>query len=58
MNPAMGSVLKLWHEDRNDGLDDPANAQRMATEARRIAEERYDVHKVNAAICRTMGILN
>ena len=39
-------------------LDDPAGVQRMATEARRIAEERYDVHKVNAAICRTMGILN
>ena len=39
-------------------LDDPTGAQRMATEARRIAEERYDVHKVNAAICRTMGILN
>jgi glycosyltransferase involved in cell wall biosynthesis len=37
-------------------LDDPANAQRMATEARRIAEDRYDVHKVNASICRTMGI--
>ena len=39
-------------------LDDPANAQRMATEARRIAEDRYDVHKVNATICRTMGIRN
>ena len=39
-------------------LDDPANAQRMATEARRIAEDRYDVHKVNASICRTMGIHN
>ena len=39
-------------------LDDPANAQRMAHEARRIAEDRYDVHKVNASICRTMGIIN
>ena len=26
VNPAMGSVLVLWHEARNDGLDDPANA--------------------------------
>ena len=26
VNVAMGSVLKLWHEARNDGLDDPANA--------------------------------
>ena len=27
VNPAMGSVLSLWHESRNDGLDDPANAK-------------------------------
>ena len=26
VNVAMGSVLYLWHEARNDGLDDPANA--------------------------------
>ena len=26
VNPAMGSVLKLWHEARNDSLDDPVNA--------------------------------
>ena len=26
VNVAMGSVLKLWHEARNDSLDDPANA--------------------------------
>ena len=39
-------------------LDDSENAQRMATEARRIAEEVYDVHKVNASICKTMGVIN
>ena len=38
-------------------LDDPANAQRMATQARRIAEDVYDVHKVNASICKTMGVI-
>lgn len=27
VNAAMGSVLYLWHEARNDGLDDPANAK-------------------------------
>ncbi len=27
VNVAMGSVLKIWHEYRNTGLDDPANAQ-------------------------------
>nr|MBQ8244295.1 FAD:protein FMN transferase [Oscillospiraceae bacterium] len=26
VNVAMGSVLYLWHEARNDGIDDPANA--------------------------------
>ncbi len=27
VNVAMGSVLQLWHEARNDGLNDPANAR-------------------------------
>ena len=26
VNAAMGSVLRLWHEARNDSIDDPANA--------------------------------
>ena len=26
VNTAMGSVLSLWHEARNDGINDPANA--------------------------------
>ena len=26
VNVAMGSVLRLWHEARNDGVDDPLNA--------------------------------
>lgn len=26
VNAAMGSVLHLWHEARNDGIDDPLNA--------------------------------
>lgn len=26
VNVAMGSVLQLWHEARNDGVDDPVNA--------------------------------
>ncbi len=25
-NPAMGSVLRLWHDARNDSINDPANA--------------------------------
>lgn len=27
VNVAMGSVLRLWHEARSDGVDDPANAK-------------------------------
>ena len=27
VNVAMGSVLQLWHIERNNGLDDPANAK-------------------------------
>lgn len=26
VNPAMGSVLQLWHEARNDGINDPVHA--------------------------------
>lgn len=26
VNPAMGALLQLWHEARNDGINDPANA--------------------------------
>ncbi len=31
-NPAMGSVLSLWHDAREDGLNDPANARLPDTE--------------------------
>lgn len=27
VNVAMGSVLRLWHDARNDGINDPVNAQ-------------------------------
>lgn len=37
-------------------LDDPENTAMMARSARKIAEEVYDVHKVNRTICETMGI--
>ena len=33
VNVAMGSVLQLWHQARNDGLDDPLNAYLPAREA-------------------------
>ena len=33
VNAAMGSVLQLWHEARNDAYDDPANAYLPGQEA-------------------------
>ena len=33
VNVAMGSVLQLWHEARNDGLNDPLNAYLPKAEA-------------------------
>jgi len=32
VNMAMGSVLQLWHESRNNGINDPANAKLPAME--------------------------
>ena len=37
-------------------IDDPTLAPRMGKRSREIAEEKYDVHKVNAVMLREMGI--
>jgi len=37
-------------------IDDPTLAARMGRRSREIAEEKYDVHKVNAVMLREMGI--
>ena len=42
VNPAMGSVLKLWHEARNEGLNDPANAYLPDREALEEAAKHMD----------------
>lgn len=39
VNVAMGSVLQLWHEARNDGLNDPRNARLPDSDALRNAAE-------------------
>ncbi|MBQ8835276.1 MAG: FAD:protein FMN transferase [Oscillospiraceae bacterium] len=46
VNPAMGSVLSLWHEARNDGIDDPANAYLPDGEALKAAAEHMDFDSV------------
>ena len=43
VNAAMGSVLQLWHEARNDGLDDPANAYLPKETALQEAAEHMDM---------------
>lgn len=37
-------------------IEDPTLAQRMGRRSRQIAEDKYDVHKVNAVMLREMGI--
>ena len=37
-------------------IEDPSLAQRMGRRSRQIAEDKYDVHKVNAVMLREMGI--
>lgn len=39
VNVAMGSVLSLWHETRNKGIDDPENAKLPEEEALKEAAE-------------------
>lgn len=43
VNVAMGSVLVLWHEARNDGLNDFANAYLPDQEALEAAAEHMDI---------------
>jgi glycosyltransferase involved in cell wall biosynthesis len=37
-------------------IDDPTLAARMGAQSRAIAEDKYDVHKVNATLLEQMGI--
>lgn len=46
VNVAMGSVLRLWHEARNDGLNDPRNARLPDSDALRNAAEHVSFDSV------------
>lgn len=46
VNVAMGSVLQLWHEARNDGIDDPAQAYLPDEAALKAAAEHMDLSMV------------
>lgn len=43
MNVAMGSVLSIWHEYRNEGIDDPEAAELPPTERLIAAAEHTDI---------------
>lgn len=43
MNVAMGSVLSIWHEYRNEGIDDPEAAELPPTERLIAASEHTDI---------------
>ena len=46
VNAAMGSVLQLWHEARNDGINDPANAYLPDMQALTEAAEHIDPNRI------------
>lgn len=46
VNVAMGSVLQLWHEERNNGLNDPANAKLPNEASLKEANAHTDFDKV------------
>lgn len=46
VNAAMGSVLSLWHNARNDGINDPANASLPDMDALREAAQHTDFASV------------
>lgn len=46
MNIAMGSVLRIWHDYREAGLDDPANAALPDPAALQAAAEHTDIRNV------------
>jgi len=46
VNVAMGSVLSLWHEARNDGINDPVNAYLPDEDALRTAAEHTSLDAV------------
>lgn len=46
VNAAMGSVLFLWHEARNDSINDPAHAYLPEMEKLKAAAEHMDMEKL------------
>ncbi len=45
-NPAMGGVLRLWHDAREDGLNDPKNAYLPDSDALKEAARHMDANDI------------
>lgn len=45
-NIALGSVLKIWHEHRTEGIDNPENASLPSIEQLKTAEKHTDINNV------------
>ena len=46
VNVAMGGVLKLWHEARDQGINDPVNAKLPETAALQAAAEHVSIESI------------
>lgn len=46
VNPALGSVLQIWHEARMSGMEKPETAKLPDMEILRMAAEHTDIHKI------------
>lgn len=46
LNVAMGAVLKIWHDYRTEGIDDPEKAKLPSTEQLKEAAKHVDINKV------------
>ena len=46
VNVAMGSVLNIWHQYRNDGLDDPENAKLPPMDLLNTASAHTDINNM------------
>lgn len=46
LNVAMGAVLKIWHDYRTEGIEDPAKAKLPSLEQLKEAAKHVDINKV------------
>jgi thiamine biosynthesis lipoprotein len=57
MNVALGSVLKIWHKYRTEGIEDEANAALPPIDELKEAAEHTDINKVLIDEANSTGFL-